>query len=83
MKIQEELIMKKSVREKIKTVDKRIEQNKAQQNFGRQTAKISALSSGNVHKYKYLTAKSVLPEKDLPEKAATKKRLKYSPFLGK
>ena len=41
----------------------------------RQTAKISALSSGNVSKYEFLTGKYVLPEKDLPEKAATVRRL--------
>ena len=32
---------------------------------------ISALSSGNVRKYEYLTGKDVLPEKDLLEKAQT------------
>ena len=41
----------------------------------RQTAKISALSSGNVSKYEFLTGKYVLPEKDLLEKAATIRRL--------
>ena len=41
----------------------------------RQTAKISALSSGNVSKYEFLTGKYVLPEKDLLEKAATVRRL--------
>ena len=35
---------------------------------------MSALSSGNVSKYEFLTGKEVLPEKDLLEKAATKKR---------
>ena len=37
---------------------------KSQYNLDRQTAKISALSSGNVSKYKFLTGKDVLPEKD-------------------
>ena len=36
----------------------------------------------NVSKYKFLTGKNVLPEKDLLENAATMKRFKYSP-LGK
>ena len=45
---------KMSVSEKIKTIDNKIEQNKAQYNLGRQTAKISALSSGNVSKYEFL-----------------------------
>ena len=31
----------------------------------RQTAKISALSSGNVSKYEFLIGKDVLPEKEL------------------
>ena len=42
-----------------------------------QTAKISALSSGNVSKYEFLTGKDVLLEKDLLEKAATIKRFEY------
>ena len=36
------------VSKKIKTIDNKIEQNKAQYNLDRQTAKISVLSSGNV-----------------------------------
>ena len=69
-----------SISEKIKTISNKIEQNKAQYNLDRQTAKISALSSGNVSKYEFLTEKGVLPEKDLLEKAATRKRFKYSPL---
>ena len=49
--------------EKIKTTDNKIELNKAQYDLDRQTAKISALSSGNVSKYECLT--DVLPEKML------------------
>ena len=37
-----------TVTEKIKTIDNKIEQNKAQYNLDKQTAKISALSSGNI-----------------------------------
>ena len=47
----------------------------------RQTAKISALSSGNVGKYEFSTGEDVLPEKELLEKAATIKRFQYS-LLG-
>ena len=36
---------------KIKTIDNKIEQNKAQYDLDRQTAKYSALSSGNVSKF--------------------------------
>ena len=73
---------KMSISEKIKTIDNKIEQNNTQYNLGKLTAKISALSSGNISKYEFLPSKNVLPEKDLVEKAATMKRFKYSP-LGK
>ena len=69
-----------SISEKIKTIDNKIEQNKVQYNLDRQTAKISALSSRNVSKYKFLTRKDVIPEKDLLEKAATIERFEYLPL---
>ena len=69
-----------SISEKIKAIDKKVEQNKAQYNLDKQTAKISALSSGNVSKYEFLTGKDVLPEKELVEKAAALKRFEYSPL---
>ena len=56
------------------------QQNKAKYDLDRQTAKISALSSGNVEKYQFLTGKDVLLEKDLLETAATIKRFEYSPL---
>ena len=65
--------------EKIKTIINKIEQNKAQYDLDRQTAKLSALSSGNISKIELLTSKDVLPEKNLLEKAATMKRFEYSP----
>ena len=68
-----------SISEKIKTINNKIEENKAQYNLNRQTAIISALSSGDVSKYEFL---NFLPEKDLLEKAAAFKRFEYSP-LGK
>ena len=71
-----------SISEKIKTINNKIKQNKTQYNLDRQTAKISALSSGNVSKYEFLTGKAVLPEKGLLEKADTMKRFEYS-SLGK
>ena len=40
-----------SISEKIKAINNKIEKNKVQYNLGRKTAKISALSSGNVSKY--------------------------------
>ena len=71
-----------SISEKIKTVNNKIEENKAQYNLDRQTAKVSASSSGNVSKNEFLTDKDVLREKDLLERAAALKRFEYSP-LGK
>ena len=53
-----------SISEKIKATNNKIEQNKAQYDFDKQTAKISALSSGNVSKYEFLTGKDVSPKKD-------------------
>ena len=61
--------MKMSISEKIKAINNKIEQNKAQCNLDRQTAKISALSSGNGSKYEFLIGRD-LPEKDLLEKVA-------------
>ena len=55
---------KKIISEKIKAINNKMEQNKAQYDSERQTAKISALLLGNVSKYQFLTDKDVLPEKD-------------------
>ena len=41
-----------SIGEKIKVINNKIEQNKAQYDLDRQTAKISVLSSENASKYK-------------------------------
>ena len=78
----EEIIIKITVSEKVKTIDNKTEQNEAQYDLDRQTAKISALSTGNLRKYEFITARDVLPEKDLLEKAAALKIFEYSP-LGK
>ena len=69
-----------SVSEKFKTVDNKTEQNKAQYNLDRPTAKISALPSVHVGKYKFLTGDDVLPEKRLLEKAATIETFEYKPL---
>ena len=60
-----------SISEKIKVIKNKMEQNKAQYILDRQTAKISALSSGNVSEYEFLTDEDVLPEEDLLEKTST------------
>ena len=46
---------KTSINEKIKAINNKIEQNKAQYDLDRQTANISVLSAGNVSKYAFLT----------------------------
>ena len=73
---------KRIITEKIESINNKINKNKAQYNLDRQTAKISALSTGNASKYESLTGKYILPEKGLLEKAATIERFEYS-FLGK
>ena len=69
-----------TVSKKIKTIDNKIKQNKAQYSLDRQTAKKSALSSGNVGKYEFLTGENILVETALLEKAATVTRFEYSSF---
>ena len=59
---------------------KKIEQSKTQYNLDGETAKIVALSSGNVGKYEFLTDEEVLPEKGPLQKAATIKKFEYSPL---
>ena len=53
---------------------------KAQFDLDTQTAKICALSSENVGKYKFSTGEDVLSDKGLLEKATTIKRFEYSPL---
>ena len=53
-----------SIGEKIKKIDNKIDQNKAQYNLHRQTAKISALSSRNVRKYESITEKRCFAPKE-------------------
>ena len=50
---------------KIKTVDNKIEKNKAQYNLDKQTAKLLALSSGSVGKNEFLKSEDILPKKEL------------------
>ena len=47
----------------MKELIKKIEQNKAQYNLDTTTAKILALSLGNIIKFELLTEKDVLPKK--------------------
>ena len=43
------------------TINDQIRDEKLQYNINREAAKISALSPGKLHKYKYLTGKDILP----------------------
>ena len=43
------------------TIDDQIRDEKLQYDINRETAKISVLSSGGIHKYEYLTGKDILP----------------------
>ena len=43
------------------TIDDQIRDEKIEYDINREAAKISALSSGKIHKYKYLTGKDILP----------------------
>ena len=62
--------------EKIKIVDNKIQQSKDPYDLDRQTTNISALLSGNVGEYEFLTGEDVLPEKGLLEKVAAIKNWK-------
>ena len=62
------------------TIDDQIRDEKLQYNINREAAKISASSSGKIHKYEYLTNKDILPfnQQQIIEQA----KFTYSP-LGK
>ena len=68
-----------SICEKIKGINNKIKQNTAQYDLDKQTAKISASSSGNVSNYELLTGKNV---KALLQTDAALKIFEYLP-LGK
>ena len=63
-------------------INKKIEQNKAQYDLDRQTVKISALSSGNISIYEFLTSTYLLSEKDLFKKTRAMKRFEQSPLCS-
>ena len=62
------------------TIDDQIRDEKLQYDINREAAKISALSSGKIHKYEYLTGEDILPsdQQQIIEQA----KFTYSP-LGK
>ena len=62
------------------TINDQIKGEKLQYNINREAAKISALSSGKIHKYQYLTGEDILPSSN--QQIIEQARLTYSP-LGK
>ena len=65
-----------TVGEEFKTIVKKIEQNKAQDNLDKQT--VFSFIIRNIGKYEFLTGEDVLPEKDLIEKSDTIKKFQNS-----
>ena len=62
------------------TINDQIRDEKLQYDINREAAKISALSSGKIHKYEYLTGEDILPSNQ--QQIIEKARFNYSP-LGK
>ena len=62
------------------TIDDQITDEKLQYDINREAAKISALSSGRIDKYQYLTGKEILPSKQ--KQILEQVNFTYSP-LGK
>ena len=54
--------------EQIKILDDEIRANKAQYDLDRQAAKISAISSGGLEKYEYLTGENLRYKPDVAQK---------------
>ena len=62
------------------TIDDQIRDKKLQYDINKEAAKISALSSGKLHKYEYLTGKDILPSNQ--QQLTEQTKFMYSP-LGK
>ena len=62
------------------TINDQIKDEKLQYDINREAAKISALSSGKLHKYEYLTGEDILPSNQ--QQIIEQARFTYSP-LGK
>ena len=65
-----------TINEQIKILDNKIGSNQAQYDLDKQNAKISALSSGELDKYEYLTGEDLGYKPDVVQKA----KFKYSPL---
>ena len=62
------------------TINDQIKDEKLQYDINREAAKISALSSGKLHKYEYLTGEDILPSNQ--QQIIDETKFTYSP-LGK
>ena len=62
------------------TINDQIRDENLQYNINREAAKISALSSGKLHKYEYLTGEDILPSNQ--QQIIEQAKFTYSP-LGK
>ena len=62
------------------TINDQIRDGKLQYDINREVAKISALSSGKIHKYEYLTGEEILPSNQ--QQIIEQAKFTYSP-LGK
>ena len=62
------------------TNNDQIRDQKLQQNINREAASISAISSGKIHKYEYLTSEEILPSNQ--QQIIEQAKFTYSP-LGK
>ena len=62
------------------TINDQIRDEKLHYDINREAAKISALSSGKIHKYKYLTGEDILPSNQ--QQIIEQAKFTYSP-LGK
>ena len=62
------------------TINDQIRDEKLQYDINREAAKISALSSGKIHKYEYLTGEEILPSNQ--QQVIEQVKFTYSP-LGK
>ena len=60
------------------TVNDQIRDEKLQYDLNREAAKISALLSGKIHKYEYLTGEDILPSNQ--QQIIEQARFTYSPF---
>ena len=62
------------------TINDQVRDEKLQYNINREAAKISALSSGKIHKYEYFTGEDILPSNQ--QQVIEQARFTYFP-LGK